>query len=1112
MSLNRVGSNKYGAVIHANHEEQALALLKKVALGESDQNIYKGRLLAAGAPVVFVYTGNGCQWQGMAQQLLREDDEFAAYIRHLDDAFAGLIDFSIVEQLMLPEDEGRLHLTDYAQPLLFSIQVAITQWLRARGFSPDFVLGHSVGEVAAAWAAGSLSLEDAVQVIVHRSAAQALTRGTGRMAAIGLGEDKVNAILKELALEDSIEIACFNAADSLTLAGSLASLERLQDYAEEHEIFFRLLDLDYAFHSRYMDPIEKKLLHALSAIRPSQSDLFVSTASSDSTVPLDAEYWWRNVREPVLFERGIDEVLSRGAQVFVEIGTQPILTRYINTGVSKRGQSAKVFSTLKNNGSDQKDLLQALYASFIAGSNIAFTDAFPNKAKVVPLPAYPWQKERYWSDASGEGRGLVDRSQIHPLLGRRFDPDLPVWESIIDTDTLRFLADHVVSGNVVMPGAGYIEIALAAMKDWFYAHEGGYQAYCDIENIDIVSPMVLDADGQRAIRVELDLHRHKFYIRSKARLSSNDWLLHCVGKLNAHEVKEEAVFSNTPRFSLSPELAAEGVNIDTEAFYTILSQVGLAYGEQFKPIKKLDKYHQFAVAEINLHDEVLSQLNDYILHPVVLDACFQLGAVLVSDINAIDDVGKAYLPVRVERLRVIEQSAIELITAKLVRVSSQSMLVEFHLYNALGDLQAIALGCRFKAMPVEHDPLLQARHVVWSPQLSMHKTRAFKFFSSVEGFIDQYASQLTAIRSKAAYAQYYQDVLPLLETAIAQAFYATVERGFSNAEVALESRALTFDELAFSLHVDQSQLVFFAWILRELQSDGLLKKDHNDLYSLNPDADMRDVSAQAIWNLVLTDYPESLPELVLLEPIICHLPEILSNQHVQSTHALEQRKSALENWYESGVDYRCISEQLSSLVTSLFQRRSEQKNIRVLDFAAHHSHVAELLVPTMLSNDRYDLFASDASIVAKLKDKLHDYLFFNAVQRKTDIFDLNAASIDGEASYDVIVISLAVENADIVKTQLANVLSYLKPDGVLLFLGKAPTRLYSSIMTHQSDRWFGHDINCPIENMLGRSALKSVLFEQCLDFKIFSLESNECHSEGDYFVVAQRSMGRIACS
>lgn len=344
---------------------------------------------AAGtAGVAFLYDGNGSQWHGMGALLLN-DPVFHAAVAEVDALFAPLGHFSLQQELAGHNDADRNQHVEFAQPALFALQVGLTRVLAAHGLQPAAVAGHSIGEVAAAWACGALSLPDAVRVIYHRSMAQAASLGRGQMSAAALGEAEALTLLAQLELTGRVVLAGINSHKGVTLAGSPAHLDQVEAALARQRIAHKRLPLDYAFHSPAVDPERDQVLAALADIQPrettpclttgpavprnvapedgpgtgSDAGHNVGTSSEPAAITfhssvtgailagshLDAQYWWDNIRQPVRFAQAMDSLIAAGFTAFVDIGGHPILRGYANECLKHAGVEGHVMATLHRN-------------------------------------------------------------------------------------------------------------------------------------------------------------------------------------------------------------------------------------------------------------------------------------------------------------------------------------------------------------------------------------------------------------------------------------------------------------------------------------------------------------------------------------------------------------------------------------------------------------------------------------------------------------------------------------------------------------------------------------------------------------------------------------------
>jgi acyl transferase domain-containing protein len=337
-------------VVAASTPSDAAERLNIHLAGEKTSCLAKGKAPAGAPRLALVYCGNGPQWWGMGRELLAQSPIFRDRIEEIDALFAPKAGWSLVEEMQRPEADSRIGLTEIAQPLLFAQQVALTTVLSAAGIGASAVIGHSVGEVAAAWACGALTLEQATDVIFHRSQTQIPTAGRGRMAALGVGaEEAAQAIA---GIGGWLEIAAFNTSRAVTVAGAPDALEALRDRLTADGKFVRILPLNYPFHTQAMDVIKAPLLSRLDSLRPRRGHIpFISTVAGAAIdgVALDGDYWWRNARAPVQFEAAVAHALAdHDIGMFLEVGPHPVLKDYLLQIVkASDGASAVALSTLR---------------------------------------------------------------------------------------------------------------------------------------------------------------------------------------------------------------------------------------------------------------------------------------------------------------------------------------------------------------------------------------------------------------------------------------------------------------------------------------------------------------------------------------------------------------------------------------------------------------------------------------------------------------------------------------------------------------------------------------------------------------------------------------------
>ncbi|MEO1103988.1 MAG: type I polyketide synthase, partial [Pseudomonadota bacterium] len=317
------------AVIAPGLAKDMSAALRAVADGQSDPRVKLGEALTAAQAPVFAYSGNGSQWAGMGRTAYQNETDFRLSFDRTDRLFMSVAGWSLVTMLFSEDLEAEIERTEIAQPLLFALQVAMTEALARQGLTPAAVVGHSVGEVAAAWASGALSLGDAVRVIHARSTHQEVTRHLGGMAALLLPAEEAR---EAVAPFDGLEVAAVNSSRSVTISGPTATLAEFVAAARKKRWAAKRLDLDYPFHCALVDPIRDPLLASLETLNPRETTVpMVSTVTGKAVdgETLGGQYWWDNVRNPVHFSDAVSALLDEH-RIFVEIGPRPVLTGYLS--------------------------------------------------------------------------------------------------------------------------------------------------------------------------------------------------------------------------------------------------------------------------------------------------------------------------------------------------------------------------------------------------------------------------------------------------------------------------------------------------------------------------------------------------------------------------------------------------------------------------------------------------------------------------------------------------------------------------------------------------------------------------------------------------------------
>jgi acyl transferase domain-containing protein len=374
--------------------------LRAVAAGEQPPGVARGAVRAGGpGPLVWVFSGQGSGWAEMGRVLLAGETAARAALLACEQALAPLVDWPLLEVLAAPGAEGRLAQPAVGQPALAAVQIALAAQWRAWGVRPDAVVGQSTGEIAAAYAAGALSLEDAMRIAAERGRLVQTVAGQGAAALVGLPAERAQLVLT--GFEDVLSIAGQISPSSTVLTGDPAMLDRVLGLLGRRNIFCRRLAVAGAAHSAQMEPLQPLLQAALAGIAPRPTD--IPLYSTVTAAPIDGPalgpaYWSRNLREPFRVSETLQQLIGQGASALLEVSPHPILARACREHQESAARAGLVLPSLRRGDTDRRTLLASLAQLYVQGHQLAWEQVAPRAGQPVRLPTYPWQRERYWLD------------------------------------------------------------------------------------------------------------------------------------------------------------------------------------------------------------------------------------------------------------------------------------------------------------------------------------------------------------------------------------------------------------------------------------------------------------------------------------------------------------------------------------------------------------------------------------------------------------------------------------------------------------------------------------------------------------------------------------------
>ncbi|MEV7038835.1 type I polyketide synthase [Amycolatopsis sp. NPDC051061] len=593
LAMTRSALDHRAVVVGADRAE-LLAGLTALAAGADAPGVVRDR--RGSGRTAFLFTGQGAQRPGMGLVLAAQYPAFAEAL----DAVAAELDRHLDRPLRtVLDDEKALEQTGFTQPALFAVEVALYRLLETWGVRPDFLLGHSIGELAAAHVAGVLSLGDACTLVAARAKLmQALPAG-GAMVAIQATEAEVTPLLTA-----GVSIAAINGPDALVISGAEDAVTAVAAHFPGRKT--SKLRVSHAFHSPLMEPmlaefaaVAKKLTYAKPGIP------IVSTVSADADLATP-EYWVHQVRAAVRFHDGVRALADEGVRTFVEVGPSAVLTAAARAALDD-GTLAFVPAQRKDRA-EAHTVVTALATLHARGVPVDWA-AFYAGARRVGLPTYAFRRTRYWLPATTAAGDAEDHGQQpagHPMLSavvRVPDSDTLVLTGRLSTGTTPWLADHVVLGTILLPGTAFLELA----------QRGADEAGCTrIEELTLQAPLTLAEGAGAAIQVSVEAEENgRRRVTVHSRLDGEEaWTRHADGFVSAE--------GDAPAFDLAEWPPAGAVEVELTEPYARLAELGYDYGTAFQGLRAMWRHGDDVYAEVALPDG--TDALDYGLHPALLDA------------------------------------------------------------------------------------------------------------------------------------------------------------------------------------------------------------------------------------------------------------------------------------------------------------------------------------------------------------------------------------------------------------------------------------------------------------------------------------------------------------
>jgi len=706
------------AWLQGNCPEDILQGLKALAKGQrrADQFVYGQH---EKSKVMFVYTGMGPQWWAMGRELYKEEPVYRDAVDECDRLFTKISGWSILNELNCNEEASRITNTNIAQPANLVVQVGITKLLASWGILAEGIVGHSIGEVAAAWASGGLSLNSALTVAYHRSRLQHTTAGKGAMLAVGLSPEEAELWVEEFG--EKVSIAAINSPSAVTLAGDQSILDSMVIKLEEQQRFNKFLNVEVPYHSPIMNEIEAELLDALESIKTEKqhTQLISTVTGEDMLGDHDAGYWWKNVRQSVLFSKAISTALASEYNVFVEIGPHPVLASSMIETAKQNSKQITSVSTLIRKQNEIESISLGLGKLYSAGINPDWSVYFGSTSH-TKLPTYAWNKSLFWNETDRAKQYRLPH-QGHPLVSRTTSVPTLAWHVELNATALPFLQDHQVLGSILFPGAGYVELGLGLVRQ---LNLRDAEIGITLEDIEFMSPAESLTDKAVSLIAKPDTTQQSYHVYYKhgdsaaqlcaqGKYFSGGRQPETVKLLDIENHFEESQIDSAGTNQLSPVKQSWG----KEKLYSALALRGLVYGPSFQAVERISIYGNEVLSYIRLPENLSSE--GYSLHPVLLDAA--LHSLIAGDKVEDSDLEYDVVPVGIKRLQWFGEVGNEIVAHGCIsQRTSETITGDITLYSQTGEVVGLVRGLSCRLLPkVVIDDLNKVNQ--WTYEKSWHE-------------------------------------------------------------------------------------------------------------------------------------------------------------------------------------------------------------------------------------------------------------------------------------------------------------------------------------------------------------------------------------------------------